>query len=131
MLVVNDFYRKPSDTRVVPLPGRDPAVTFALEEVQGINSDRMRDNGLLVLGASGKVHAVVETITGANEFKVTDSQRSPVAPVADCQGRTGLLAGHTSPTMLLTCTSEKSGSTKAVAYAGEERAEKWYEPDVK
>jgi hypothetical protein len=129
MLVVHDFYRKPSDTRVVPLPGRDPAVAFAMEEVQGINSDRMRDNGLLVLGGSGKVHAVVETITGANEFKVTDSQRSPVAPVTGCQGRTGLLAAHTSPTMLLTCTSGKNGSTKAVAYAGEERAENWYEPD--
>jgi hypothetical protein len=31
--------------------------------------------------------------------------------------------------MLLTCTSEKNGSTKAVAYGGEERAENWYEPE--
>ncbi|MFE9649830.1 hypothetical protein ACFYO0_38120 [Streptomyces sp. NPDC006365] len=129
MLVVSDHYRDPSDTLVVQLPDSDPAVAFAVDDVHDINSDSQRTNGLLVLGTSGRVHAVSETIEGENEFTVTDTQTSPVAPVADCDGRAGLLAAHTSPTMLLTCTSEATGGTEVVAYAGEARPVDLYDPD--
>ena len=50
--------------------------------------------------------------------------------MADCQGRTGLLAAQTSPTMLLTCTATDTGTTRIAAYAGQSRTWQPYERDV-
>lgn len=122
LLVVHDFYADAEHDRFVRLPGGDPAValTSSMEPITG--PPHLGTTGMLVLGASGRVHAVDEIAVEDYEFKVTATRPEPLAPVADCRdGRTGLLVAHTSPTMILTCTAEDGGATKAVAYAGESR----------
>jgi hypothetical protein len=122
LLVVNEF-SDPANTRVVRLGDGDPAVAFAPDMVNRINSRNHHGiNGLLVLGASGRVHAVDEIPVGDYEFNVTATQPAPVPPVAGCKGDTGVLAAHVSPTMILTCTAEETGRTRAVAYEGEARS---------
>ncbi|KOU64052.1 hypothetical protein ADK57_20055 [Streptomyces sp. MMG1533] len=128
-LLVVGGYGDRADTRVVRLADGDPAVAFAPDEVRGINSsDHYGLNGLLVLGASGRVHAVDELPAGNHDFKIAATQPAPLPPVSDCADHKGLLMAHTSPTMLLTCTNEETGSTRAVAYAGEVRSREPYEP---